>query len=243
MNFIPCLGYRVTLTYNLYFDDPIEDHVSAVTTLPSSFQSDIPETLISQSLTDILSDPTFLPDGGLIGFGLRYQYPVRVNNTSGADDDDDYGEYYEDDYDSPSRVMKNILSVLKGTDSTIHHLLSQQGYKPFLMAIYDTDGKIIMCDRIVQYISPEYGESLSSVLPRDHHGIVIDLAEWAGDKEREADEPVTWVTEPMYQKTYKTEYAAFGNEAMVETAYADLALMVMVGKPGERTEARDVERY
>jgi hypothetical protein len=60
-------GYRVTLTYNLYFVDngiPIE--------LPQ--QPDVTTTTLFDAFSSALADPKFLPDGGTLGFGLYYEY-------------------------------------------------------------------------------------------------------------------------------------------------------------------------
>ncbi|KAF7789157.1 hypothetical protein EIP86_000094 [Pleurotus ostreatoroseus] len=67
-------GYRVTVTYNLYFvDDALHNN---------------PEPRFEDRLTfravleQLLSDPTFLPKGGRLGFGLRRAYPVEKISTS-----------------------------------------------------------------------------------------------------------------------------------------------------------------
>ncbi len=65
-------GFRVTLTYNLYFiTRPVPRY------LPPGVQS---------ALTDVvralLEDPEFLPNGAHLGFGLKHQYPVGCSEDS-----------------------------------------------------------------------------------------------------------------------------------------------------------------
>lgn len=58
-------GYRVTVTYNLYF---IEDSAP----LPSAIMlHDAGEESLQASLRRLLDDVSFLPDGGFLGFGLK----------------------------------------------------------------------------------------------------------------------------------------------------------------------------
>ena len=61
-------GYRITVTYNLRFT---QTRLPIVT--PSlgmlTFQS---------ALEKLLRDPSFLPEGGLLGFGLRHVYPIDI---------------------------------------------------------------------------------------------------------------------------------------------------------------------
>lgn len=216
-----CAGYRVTLTYNLYFDDPVQgDPSESKATL---LASDIAEAPIAKSLLNILTEPTFLPDGGLIGFGLRYQYAL--------------------DLDTSSIEAQKILPALKGSDSAILRALSQQDLKPFPMAIYKTDDTTIMCDKFVRGLVGDPERNLCSLLLQDHWGNLIDKgedADWPEDLV--VDEQVTWITKPTYLNTYSADYATYGNEPMLMTAYADLVLMVMVGKPGERAVVRKIVR-
>jgi len=58
-------GYRVTLTYNLYFSaDAAYDSVAPIV-VPSKS-----EATFQSALSTLLSDNTFMPKGGFLGFGL-----------------------------------------------------------------------------------------------------------------------------------------------------------------------------
>jgi len=58
-------GYRVALTYSLYLRDP---------NLSASFLGYKAETTLRETLALLLENPSFLPDGGRLGFGLTYGY-------------------------------------------------------------------------------------------------------------------------------------------------------------------------
>jgi len=83
-------GYHLTLTYNLSFGNSLD--LQAVVSTPTLycaalFTSLIPNAASFQSaLYELLADKTFLPNGGLLGFGLSYEYPLA---TKGSCDDDD----------------------------------------------------------------------------------------------------------------------------------------------------------
>lgn len=60
-------GYRVTLTYNLYYKSRSAKAISP------SIKTSV-EDYLRQSLQDLMDDKTALPDSGLLGFCLRHQY-------------------------------------------------------------------------------------------------------------------------------------------------------------------------
>lgn len=66
-------GYRVTLTYNLYFYEPGE-----LTPIPPSspLNADA-ENHMKSSLEALSNDPEFLPHGGIVAFGLSHKYPFK----------------------------------------------------------------------------------------------------------------------------------------------------------------------
>ena len=67
-------GHRVTLTYNLYFDDggPVSEPPRPVN-----------EGAFHKAFTALLEDPEFLAEGGTLAFGLRHVYKLRmISSTS-----------------------------------------------------------------------------------------------------------------------------------------------------------------
>ncbi|KZT39340.1 hypothetical protein SISSUDRAFT_1119066 [Sistotremastrum suecicum HHB10207 ss-3] len=100
-------GYRVTLTFNLYFRTP-----ASLSTPAPNIPPDAPALL--NSLKACLNDPTFLPEGGLLGFGLKHEYPL-----------------------SASSDLQNFVGFLKGSDSAIIKTADSLDMKAYLRAVYD----------------------------------------------------------------------------------------------------------
>ncbi|KAH9956379.1 hypothetical protein BGW80DRAFT_1388114 [Lactifluus volemus] len=104
-------GHRVTLTYNLYFDE--DEHVSGkhlVSELPSIPQEEMEKSFRSR-FEALLENPEFLPDGGTLGFGLRHVYQVKD-------------------------TLKHVYNILKGNDATVYQSLRELGFRPMLYIHY-----------------------------------------------------------------------------------------------------------
>jgi hypothetical protein len=84
-------GYRVTLTYNLYFSAE-----SASTSVPTIIAPSTTEATFKTALSRLLSDNTFMTRGGFLGFGLRHEYPL-----------------------DPKAGLGNLIGCLKGNDAII----------------------------------------------------------------------------------------------------------------------------
>lgn len=180
--------------------------------------ANVPEDQITQTLDGLLHDPEFLPEGGLLGFGLRYQYPIKSSISSVKE--------------------QHIEKALKGSDSAIFRLLLEKGLMPFLTAVYkdDSDGVSIMTDVLVEWEST--GDEAASWYLCEESGKVIEIHDpelnYGG---HEVDEPVTWVTKPIHTlNSYTHVFACYGNEPMTDEVYADITLMVRIGKYGSRGE-------
>ncbi|KZS88273.1 hypothetical protein SISNIDRAFT_446096 [Sistotremastrum niveocremeum HHB9708] len=101
-------GYRVTLTFNLYFSKvPLPTSVRVSNVVPDA-------SPLFTILKTLLNDSTFLPQGGLLGFGLEHQYPM--SNTS---------------------KLQSLMMYLKGTDSFIVMTAQALGLKAYLRTVYD----------------------------------------------------------------------------------------------------------
>ncbi|KAJ6482620.1 hypothetical protein C8R45DRAFT_871444 [Mycena sanguinolenta] len=116
-------GHRVTLTYNLYF--------AAATpglALDRASPNARDTSEIHSSLSALLEDSTFLPKGGILGFGLRHAYPVNSETK-----------------------LEQLKSSLKGVDALLVHTSEELlGLKTSLKAVYsDDDDSEIMLNTIV----------------------------------------------------------------------------------------------
>jgi len=110
-------GYRVTLTYNLHLVKP--DSSIAKEPAPSAlYEASLTEICeqLKVALLALLSSPTFLPNGGFLGFGLMYKYPF----TTGTD-------------------LSAIEHYLKGADVAFAQVCGDLSLSFELKAIYTDD--------------------------------------------------------------------------------------------------------
>ena len=209
-------GHRVTLTYNLYFenDEPIseDDAVSKHLAPPL-----VNEGAFTEAFTALLEDPEFLAEGGTLAFGLRHVYPIK------------------DD-------LKHVYNVLKGSDAVVYQSVRANLFEPVLYMYYKNDGlgvEGVLIDRVVnftQYYDPE-GQDLVQFL-HSKGGIIVSR-----ERERLRDlseslyataEQVEWVT-PMTTINQKEDaYISYGNESTLDFVYGEVCLVVRIGKAGDR---------
>ncbi|XP_055334326.1 uncharacterized protein LOC129585604 [Paramacrobiotus metropolitanus] len=91
-------GYRVTLTYNLYFGEtPVSPPEAMITNVVANR-----EHTFKAGLEQLLADPTFLPNGGLVGFGLQHKYPVNAETK-----------------------LCSVMECLKGNDALVRKVCQQ----------------------------------------------------------------------------------------------------------------------
>jgi hypothetical protein len=126
-------GHRVTLTYNLYFDD--NERASAkdlVSEIPSAPQEKN-DRMFRSAFEALLNNPEFLPDGGTLGFGLRHVY--QVGDT-----------------------LNHVYGLLKGSDAAVYQSMRALGFEPVLYLYYeqkwDQDFEAVLTDSV-----PKLGES------------------------------------------------------------------------------------
>jgi catechol 2,3-dioxygenase-like lactoylglutathione lyase family enzyme len=100
-------GHRITLTYNLYFDDDGLSTNIVHLTHPQLAN----EAAFRQAFNALLEDPEFLADGGTLAFGLRHVYSI------------------EDD-------LEHVYSALKGSDAVVYQSVLALGYEPVLYLYY-----------------------------------------------------------------------------------------------------------
>ncbi|TDL27743.1 hypothetical protein BD410DRAFT_738968, partial [Rickenella mellea] len=115
-------GNRVTITYNLYFSEEKEK-----VPLPSPEVHVPASDEFSDSLKSILANPAFFPKGGLLGFGLKHQYPLPLD--------------YSGDFN-----LEDLLSCLKGQDTVVLRACKEEGLSVSLKIVYDIGHWLVMCD-------------------------------------------------------------------------------------------------
>jgi len=120
-------GYRVTLTYNLYFSPDHPDNSACPAFVPSKS-----ETGFKSALSTLLSDNSFMTKGGFLGFGLRHEYPL-----------------------DPKASLGTLIHCLKGNDAIIQKVCNQLSLQAVLRVIYADETEeapyFVMVKDIVDY--------------------------------------------------------------------------------------------
>ncbi|KAF7326300.1 Fe2OG dioxygenase domain-containing protein [Mycena kentingensis (nom. inval.)] len=117
-------GYRVTLTYNLYLG-------ARRTAAPQASAADAD---CAAALRGLVHDTSFLPHGGLLGFGLRYQYPIPRTPEDRT-------------------ALSSVLKVLKGPDARIHGAAMLLGLETRMRLLYTIDDWWRNEDQTGQYLA------------------------------------------------------------------------------------------
>jgi hypothetical protein len=192
-------GYRVTLTYNLYFVSGSDTPSGSLLPIASDA-----ELAFKAALSALLSDGTFMDKGGYLGFGLRHEYPIN-----------------------PTTDLANLIKYLKGSDAVIQRACTELSLSTSLRVIYkDDDLFFVMVDHVADFST--YGEidsNIGEMLIERKGGQRVNVTgpvargrqRYHGFRDDRADtDPsveVVWVTD-LTKFTYaKTPYVAYGNEA------------------------------
>ncbi|KAK0219383.1 hypothetical protein EDD85DRAFT_1028980 [Armillaria nabsnona] len=212
-------GVRVTLTCSLYLEDkPI------VPSLLSSAESPIVDR-VKEALEGLLSASDFLPEGGMLGFGLRHQYPIAVSAA------DTGGKAQEQ--------FSRLVDYLKGGDASIFRACRDLSLEPILRIIYRPRdyGLVYMLDHVVQDIE-DRGQWELDYLDTElqSRGTLISATQdWAWSPRRSTTFPeIVWITPLTTFNRMDSNYVRYGNEASMGYLYGDVCLIVKVGKPGNR---------
>jgi hypothetical protein len=212
-------GHRVTLTYNLYFDDrgPVSEKDAVSEHL-------IPPRLPNQegfhkAFERLLENAEFMAEGGTLGFGLRHVYPIK-------------------------RDLKHVHNILKGSDAVVYQRVRALGFEPVLYVYYDdtfpsnSPPTGVIVDQLSGF-GEGYEEQISQVLQDDYGGIIV--RQDGGENSVNDDyyhsrnhEVVEWVTPVTVYNRQKGAYVYLGNEASLGWAYGDVCMMVRIGKAGDR---------
>jgi 2OG-Fe(II) oxygenase superfamily len=150
-------GHRVTLTYNLYYDDDERDPAKyLVYQLPSVPQDDNERGMFCSIFNALLNSLEFLPDGGFLGFGMRHVYQVKD-------------------------TLEHVYSLLKGNDATVYQSLVALGFKPTLYLNYKYKDK----DVLAAGVPDLEGEKMDEfVLRFGGVGLINDPVTWVTPKTR-----------------------------------------------------------
>jgi len=204
-------GYRVTLTYNLHLVTPN----SSVTTEPAP--SDLSATSLNEiceqlkgGLSSLLDNPTFLPNGGFIGFGLVHKYPFTTHTN-----------------------LSTIEDYLKGTDVAFAQVCQDLGLNFELKAIYtdeDSPNVWALMDKFPRLNFGEVEDGFIEYLTESgySHQIVFDMCKQQSSEEHPDAQPIFWLKPPTGENEVETPYIRYGNEATLDYAYGDVCLVAHI---------------
>ena len=214
-------GHRVTLTFNLYFDDggPVSDNDAFSEHLIPPQRPN--QERFREAFKALLENPEFMADGGTLAFGLRHIYPIKES-------------------------LKHVDNILKGSDAVVYESTRALGFEPVLYVYYDEDADDddddercvvphgAMVDKLIDFDNI-FEESVVDIV-QNEGGILVrqDGGEICGGSAFEDSEPVEWVTPLTTYNRQEGAFASYGNEPTLNYAYGDVCLIVRIGKAGDR---------
>ncbi|KAH9831433.1 uncharacterized protein C8Q71DRAFT_715313 [Rhodofomes roseus] len=219
-------GYRITITYNLYYNSP---QPSDLPVRPLTFESSL-----KAALQHLLDDPTFLPEGGHLGFCLSHQYPVESDRGAGA------------------KALSEVSGMLKGSDASLASVFTALGLRSRLEFVVEDNEVWIESEEggsthmIAYVLFDEYAPDIEETTVESQ---LFEVLRDIGGKlatripplypGRNAIEPavhVHWVVSPSSNTgfKFKTRYLTYGNEALPGMQYTHLCILADVGDSSER---------
>lgn len=202
-------GYRVTLTYNLYRKS------SAVP--PNSAYMEV-DAQLKESLARLLEDPSFLPEGGTLGFGLDHKYPIDPDSTK----------------------LGDIENSLKGMDESIKRVCESLSLKLRLRPVYDDDGYLVVLDSFADLTGMDEDEDMVSYLSSYKGAMILchpGMEENIPEDLQEKASPIVWIKELSKTNAFSNAYIGFGNQAELDYVYGEVCLIVEVLPAKERLSA------
>jgi hypothetical protein len=204
-------GHRITLTYNLYFDDGPVPGKGVPHLQPEN------EGAFHEVFKGLLEDPEFLPDGGTLGFGLRHVYPIekklkQVHNVLKGSD---------------AVVYQSVRAL--GFEPMLYLYYRQE---------YDDEGhEGVIIDKLAKW--PRKGGDTRDNILLQEGGISVDTS--PDQDSRKDREKVEWVTPVTEFNRQKSEFLHYGNNSSLEWAYGDVCLIVRIGAAEDRLGYTTVE--
>ncbi|RDB28294.1 hypothetical protein Hypma_001436 [Hypsizygus marmoreus] len=203
-------GYRVTLTYNLFFEHEESDHLASGI-VPVAFKDVVFRTALSAAL----EDPDFLPKGGRLGFGLST--PMLKGNDS---------------------VIKHVCEELK-LPSMVNAIYESRecDEKILIDKIIDMPEDEVEDGLISKLVADPYYGTIISELGNQRQSEWYHRDEDYLDKGEQREDhcvEVLWVTPLTTYSYFDSPYIAYGNQASLDYAYGNLCLTAKVGPYGNR---------
>ncbi|KAF9474005.1 hypothetical protein BDN70DRAFT_866847 [Pholiota conissans] len=220
-------GHRVTLTYNLYNtvqapDDKRISHISPPSIEVAVGNESKTVHALKDALMSLLRAPTFLPDGGLLAFGLAYDYPFKQDSTQ----------------------LSDIQRHLKNTDALLMRACGELGLQASLKTLYwnaeeDYRDIFFFLDRFGDADVQELDDGFCFNLCDLNKGAIVGydtltplkrIVEYNRTPGTRPDSayfpkgtevlPLVWATALNSKNAFKKAYIAYGNLAASDFTYA-----------------------
>ncbi|CAI6092753.1 unnamed protein product [Clonostachys chloroleuca] len=197
-------GHRITLTYNLYAT------FNSIQPLGSFNPLNNTQTPLDREIEALVGDPTFLPDGGYVGFHTTHTYPH--NDSEGCLED-----------------------TLKGLDMVIWRGFQRLGcgvcLRPVLEPSSCFDGELPFKLGCTFDLRAIHGEVEST-----HEWDTVVQRDWG--LEHLSVEDIIWLNEPtLGTKKAAFAYTVYGNQAASCLAYTVCSIVISVPKINEGKRA------
>ncbi|KAH7886517.1 hypothetical protein F5I97DRAFT_1001042 [Phlebopus sp. FC_14] len=212
-------GYRVTLTYNLYFGSPGTDQ-SVPRALPNISPQEKP---FETSLVELINCPDVLPQGGYLGFGLQYQYPV-----------------------TPKQKLSTLKPFLKGSDAVLASVCNRLSLSWDIKVLYvaakqwSTTKQYVLIGNIPDYKHMLEDDDIIETLEKGG-GVEVNIvgsstAPVARSRWDSGPPPTDLLAIRNMNGTTKitTRYVAYGNEPQISHMYGHLCLVVRLDSAANR---------
>lgn len=215
-------GHRITLTYNLYVEEEDPSRLS---------DKEISQNMIQQNgfyklLSQQLRRKEFYPDGGILGFGLKHQYPFPTPALNR--------------YGQDTATVDSMVHYLKSTDRLLHTIGVALGLKTELKVTCHTDrfGLTIMTSKLCDFPESTYEDPVGAMTEEFGSEVIkstrgaYDEAIYKGEVKK-----VDWVTPMSSKNVKKYDWIAYGNEVVLRHSYGYCCLIMRIPKWPRRDSA------
>ena len=198
-------GYRITITYNLYFDHPSSYN------LPKPLSSVSAMNNFKDELFSLLIDPEFLPEGGYLGFGLEYAYSLSTCRSE----------------------LSHLENRLKGVDADLMQAFKEFSLVTSFWSVIEYGYNLFACENSIPELDGDsFGENQDFVQWMiEEEGALVLKAE---DSDTEVNIAIDWVKDLVKAHRGGQSFINYGNESYTDYAYHNVCLIAKVGKPGTR---------
>lgn len=201
-------GYRVTLTYNIYLVDGQGPSIPAPATSAC-------EDVLMETFRALLADETYLPEGGIIGFDLRHEYPIKA---------------YPHELTDEERSLLPLLDAMKGRDAVLVKVCRALGLKVSIQMLYDDESDFKLVPELVDYQPNDCYDPFEELHEQGRvKRLVLDVWDRHGNK-KDVDTTVHWATDmkPIDLKSGAIchPFVTYGNESELTEIYSKLCLIV-----------------